>query len=325
LMGLVERFNRTWKDMVSMYVSRNRNDWDEWVSAMAYAYNSAENTVTGFAPFFLMTGREPRAPRDLLLKDRVEDVGKKAETREWHGRLRQAVEVAREVAKEAIAKEQRRQARYYDRQQRRGTTFEVGELVWVHRPPENKKKTKLRHRWVGPCRVEGSAGYDNFRVTALEDGKEMLAHESLMLHYSEPLSMLETVAADLEDQFLEDEDEDAAAAARTGVRTRAQRAARAATVSDDQTVRAMAVRGVEKRRVADVTTLLRQTPAGVFYKECRRKKERNVSGRYEMQIEVEFLTGPSEGRRVWMTMEEFEMLWGRGVDVEDDAQTGSGE
>jgi hypothetical protein len=44
-----------------------------------------------------------------------------------------------------------------------------------------------------------------------------------------------------------------------------------------------------------------------------------------MQIEVEFLTGPSEGRRVWMTMEEFEMLWGRGVDVEDDAQTGSGE
>jgi hypothetical protein len=158
LTGLVERFDRTWKDMVSMYVSRNRNDWDEWVSAMPYAYNSAENTVTGFAPFFLMTGREPRAPRDLLLKDRVEDVGKKAETREWHGRLRQAVEVAREVAKEAIAKEQRRQSRYYDRQQRRDTAFEVGGLVWVHRPPENKKKTKLRYRWVGPYRVEVSAG-----------------------------------------------------------------------------------------------------------------------------------------------------------------------
>jgi hypothetical protein len=162
-------------------------------------------------------------------------------------------------------------------------------------------------------------------VTALEDGKEMLAHESLMLHYSEPLPMLETVAADLEDQFLEDADEDAAAAARTGVRTRAQRAARAATVSDDQTVRAMAVRGVEKRRVADVTTLLRQTPAGVFCKECCRKKERNVSGRFEMQIEVGFLTGPSEGRRVWMTIEEFKMLQGRGVDVEVDTQTGPGE
>ena len=39
LMGLVERFNRTWKDMVAMYVNESQNDWDKWLAPCTYAYN----------------------------------------------------------------------------------------------------------------------------------------------------------------------------------------------------------------------------------------------------------------------------------------------
>jgi hypothetical protein len=271
-----------------------------------------------------MTGRKPRAPRDLLLKDRVEHVGTKEETREWHGRLRRAVEKSVGVARVAIEKEQRRQARYYDRQQRNDTEFRLGELVWVHRPPENKKKTKLRHGWLGPCRIEDFVGYDNLRVKALEDGKELIVHVSLVLHYTEPDSMLEAVTADLDRQLLEDEQEGTVpAGTREGGSAMTQAEVR--TAAGEPTARALPARGAEKRRVQDVTTILRQTPVGVFYKECGRKKSRNESGRYEMQVQVEFLTGPAAGQRNWLTMEEYEMLWGRGVDVEDDVQAGPGE
>ncbi|KAJ0391236.1 hypothetical protein P43SY_010942 [Pythium insidiosum] len=47
LMGLVERYNRVWKDMVSIYVNEHQDDWDEWLPALAYAYNSAKHTATG--------------------------------------------------------------------------------------------------------------------------------------------------------------------------------------------------------------------------------------------------------------------------------------
>ncbi|KAJ0392617.1 hypothetical protein ATCC90586_010571 [Pythium insidiosum] len=95
--GTVERFNRTWKDMVSMYVEEDQRDWDEWLSLMAYAYNSAVNTVTGFTPMELLTGREPRAPRDLLLPGRREAID---DLPQWHRKMK-----ARMLRAEALARE----------------------------------------------------------------------------------------------------------------------------------------------------------------------------------------------------------------------------
>lgn len=31
LLGLVERFHRSWNDMVVMYVAEAQNDWDQWL------------------------------------------------------------------------------------------------------------------------------------------------------------------------------------------------------------------------------------------------------------------------------------------------------
>ena len=62
LMGLVERFNRTWTDMVAMYVGESQNDWDEWLAPCTYAYNVSRHSSTGFAPFQLLYGRQGRTP-----------------------------------------------------------------------------------------------------------------------------------------------------------------------------------------------------------------------------------------------------------------------
>ena len=41
------------------------NDWERYVRAVCYAYNSSVQSSTGFTPHFLMFGREARLPVDL--------------------------------------------------------------------------------------------------------------------------------------------------------------------------------------------------------------------------------------------------------------------
>ena len=46
LMGLVERFNRTIKDMLAMYVNERQDDWDVFLPMLVYAYNTSVHGST---------------------------------------------------------------------------------------------------------------------------------------------------------------------------------------------------------------------------------------------------------------------------------------
>ncbi|KAE9271212.1 hypothetical protein PF001_g28476 [Phytophthora fragariae] len=159
LLGLVERFHRTWKDMVAMFVSEAQSDWDRWLPCAAYAYNGARHSGTGYSPNELMMGRRLRTPNELLRTSGVTQVGVFAD---YHRALVKKMAVATEAAKKALSKDQARRARYYDRQVRRHSEFQVGDKVWVLRPPRGKGITKLAHKWVGPARIEADAGFDNW-------------------------------------------------------------------------------------------------------------------------------------------------------------------
>ena len=62
--GLVERFNRTLLHMLSTTV-QDHNTWENRICPVCMAYNSSTQTTTGFSPFYLMFGRQPRLPIDL--------------------------------------------------------------------------------------------------------------------------------------------------------------------------------------------------------------------------------------------------------------------
>lgn len=79
LLGLVERFHRMWKDMVSLYVVVAQDDWDRWLSCASYAYNGAKHSGTGYSPHELMMGRRLRAPNELLRSSGVTYIGDFAE------------------------------------------------------------------------------------------------------------------------------------------------------------------------------------------------------------------------------------------------------
>ncbi|KAE9281163.1 hypothetical protein PR003_g27755, partial [Phytophthora rubi] len=105
LLGLVERFHRTWKDIVSLYVDEGQDDWDDFLPSALYAYNSSRHSTHGFQPNELMMGRKLRTPAELLRRSRV--THPHSTLQEYHEVLLQDLSKARELAAVALQKEQR--------------------------------------------------------------------------------------------------------------------------------------------------------------------------------------------------------------------------
>ena len=57
--GQVERYNRTILDMLRNYVNEHQDDWDEYVTALKYAYNTSVHHSMGTTPFDLVLSHPP--------------------------------------------------------------------------------------------------------------------------------------------------------------------------------------------------------------------------------------------------------------------------
>ncbi|GBL91851.1 hypothetical protein AVEN_172772-1 [Araneus ventricosus] len=64
--GMVERFNRTILNHLSLFVSKNQTDWDTHLPLFLLAYRSADHEVTGFTPADMLFGRTLRLLCDIL-------------------------------------------------------------------------------------------------------------------------------------------------------------------------------------------------------------------------------------------------------------------
>ncbi|EGZ12915.1 hypothetical protein PHYSODRAFT_257212 [Phytophthora sojae] len=108
----------------------------------------------------------------------------------------------------ALAIDQLLRERYYNRRVRKDTTFEVGDLVWVLKPPRGKGITKSAHQWVGPARIVLSAGVDNWEVVRDDTDEHSIVHCSFLVSSRCPSDSLGVIAEKIITE-LELEDDDA--------------------------------------------------------------------------------------------------------------------
>ncbi|PIL26323.1 hypothetical protein GSI_12079 [Ganoderma sinense ZZ0214-1] len=155
--GSAERANRTVGQMLKQCIGPNQKDWVRKLPAIEFAINLARNESTGFAPFFLNTGRMPRAMVwDSATQDEYPGV------RVFAQRVKNAVMAAHDSILAARVKQTRNANRH-----RRPAPFAAGDLVYISTLNISLPKgyaRKLAPKYIGPYRIVRDFGNSSYQI-----------------------------------------------------------------------------------------------------------------------------------------------------------------
>jgi len=144
--GLVERLNRTLKQMLSKIVTRGGKDWDELLGPVLFAYRTVPHSSTGETPFSLLYGRDPRVPTSMNFYQPAKSLP--VEESHYAKELFKELKHARQLAQKCIVKAQHSQKCHYDKRSK-NSTIKSADLVMMKVEP----KFRLDRSYHGPYRV----------------------------------------------------------------------------------------------------------------------------------------------------------------------------
>lgn len=176
----VERFNRTLLQMLGTLENKNKTHWKDFVKPLVHAYNCTRNDVTGFSPYELMFGRQPRLPIDLAFGLPV-NKPQKSHSQYVHD-LRSRLEESYKIATRNAAKTADRNKRRFDKRVV-DSTLEAGDRVLV-RNVRIRGKHKLADKWESGVHVVVRRASDLPVYTVRPDSKDgplRTLHRDLLL------------------------------------------------------------------------------------------------------------------------------------------------
>ncbi|GFT49660.1 retrovirus-related Pol polyprotein from transposon 412 [Trichonephila clavipes] len=147
--GMVERFNRTILNNLSLMVSKNQQDWDQKVPLFLLAYRSAVHETTGYSPSQMLFGRDLRLPCDLLF-GRPPDTPSSPE--EYVQNLQARFEDVHNLARERINLRTEKMKTRYDTKAT-GHQFKEGDKVWFYNPTR-RKGLSLSYNRIGTVLIQ---------------------------------------------------------------------------------------------------------------------------------------------------------------------------
>ena len=159
--------------MLAQYVSANQKDWDVWIPSVLFAYRTAVHDSTGYSPYKLLFGREPKQPVDFQFP--LPSIKRTETTPNYFSALRRTLDSVQEQAAQNLRQAQSVQKSYHDR----GVTadqFSIGNLVLVYNPVTHGSP-KFQKHWEGPYLVVSKlAGGVTYMLRSVTDDKFLTVH-----------------------------------------------------------------------------------------------------------------------------------------------------
>lgn len=186
--GITERFNRTLLGMLRTLDEKEKADWKSHVGSLVQAYNSTLHHSTGFTPYYLMFGRHPKLPVDMLLGLNKETTTQST-PQSYGEKVQRSLQETYKAAISATEAAARRMQKLYNKGVR-GANPQPGDVVLV-RKLGFKGKHKLANKWEEePYKVLRKPCMDSpvYVVRRLDDeGPERTLHRNHLLPICIPL------------------------------------------------------------------------------------------------------------------------------------------
>ena len=179
--GQCERFNRTLLEMLGTLEPAQKSDWKSYVAPLVHVYNSTRHDTTGFSPYYLLFGREPRLPIDLFLP-RHETTSKTSYSG-YIAALRKRMKYAHGVVEDRIKRKGEARNEWYNKKVR-GATLVPGDQVLLRRLGL-QGKNKLADRWEEEVFVvtsQPNTSIPMFTIRQLDgNSRSRTVHRNLLL------------------------------------------------------------------------------------------------------------------------------------------------
>ena len=163
---MVEKFNRTFLNMVRNNVSTDQKDWHKHIPLIMFSYRTSVNDTTGVTPSEALQGRKFNLPIDVLRPPILpfDSPDNDSSLDNLFNKMQVIRENVRSNADKAVAKRQKD----YDNAKNRkiSASFKEGDLVYWKKPVNKKGKCpKLNQIWQGPFRVKSKLSELNYVIT----------------------------------------------------------------------------------------------------------------------------------------------------------------
>ena len=142
--GCVERMNETLLKMLRALPEKRKGRWHQSIDKVLFAYNATKHESTGYSPYYLMFGREPILPLDLILgiNNQKKFLNRPDFVKHWKEEMEEAYHIARgKSRKRKEADEKRWKNRLIV------TAVKPGDKVLVKNVREKGGPGKIRAFW----------------------------------------------------------------------------------------------------------------------------------------------------------------------------------
>ena len=177
--GQTERFNRTLISMLRTLTDTEKSNWKQSLPKLVHAYNCTRSDATGYAPYFLVFGRKPRLPIDLILSETEAGVRNCPQyVNDWTNSMKEAYRIANET----IEKVRERSHKQYDKRLNY-STLDVGDNVLFRNFERSIGTSKLKSYWDKEVYqvVEKKGDGPVYCIQPLSGGKLKTVHRNLLL------------------------------------------------------------------------------------------------------------------------------------------------
>jgi hypothetical protein len=164
----VEVFNKTVAKYLSSFVDGTTLDWEQYIPALMFAYNTSYHSTIMTTPFELLYGLKPRTPSFP-----GSDIDRVHYGESFAAERLQILQAARQIAKNNIDDKNVVYKEQYDRKSA-PHTFQIGDLVYYDERNFLNKNAKLAPKWLGPVEITHIS--DTNATVKMKNGKLKIFH-----------------------------------------------------------------------------------------------------------------------------------------------------